>query len=397
VNVEDVQFGEPPWYLDAAELLSRPDPGPTPWLVDGLIVDQALVAVVGKWKTTKSYGMLDVSISIATGRPAFGVFEIPKPGPVVFVNEESGEAALWRRLDVLCRGRAIDHEEFRGRLFVAANRRVRLDDPDWQARLIETGKRLEPRMFVFDPLARMKAPGRKENAQEDMSPVIDFWRLLRDETGAAVALVNHTGHDGGHIRGTSDMETAWETRLGWSKSGSEVTVKSEHRDADAAPDFKYRIDWDGRTRSMRFEAIEDPFEVWVRGYLRDHPDASGNKLYEAAEGRDDRPHKSKVHTLFKSIREGGSEARNHPGTTPSDQRQGSGSQKRPSGTHGTTLTGDPAKPVPKTGTTPLVVCSTHGRETRVKSVAAGVTYLACGCFLVDELPSYEWTRTEDTP
>jgi AAA domain len=135
-----------PWLLDAAELLDRGDPGPTPWLVENLIVDRALTAVVGRWKTTKSYGVLDVCISIATGRPAFERFAIAEPGPVVFVNEESGEAALWRRLDALCRGRAIPPEKLRGRLFVAANRRVKLDDADWQARILEDGLRIRPRL-----------------------------------------------------------------------------------------------------------------------------------------------------------------------------------------------------------------------------------------------------------
>ncbi len=37
--------------------------------VERLIVAQAIVACVGPWKTTKSYGMLDLSIAIATGRP----------------------------------------------------------------------------------------------------------------------------------------------------------------------------------------------------------------------------------------------------------------------------------------------------------------------------------------
>ena len=37
------------------------------------------------------------------------------------------------------------------------------------------------------------------------------------------------------------METAWETRLHWSKADSEVTIKSEHREAEAAVPFKYRI------------------------------------------------------------------------------------------------------------------------------------------------------------
>ena len=115
------------WLLDAADLLARPDPGPTPWLVEDLIVDGALTAAVGKWKTTKSYALLEVCIAVATGRPAFGKLAIPKPGQVVFVNEESGEAALWRRLDSLCRGRAIDPEELRGRLHRCA-------EPQRQAR-----------------------------------------------------------------------------------------------------------------------------------------------------------------------------------------------------------------------------------------------------------------------
>jgi RecA-family ATPase len=121
----------PDWYVDAADLLAQPDPGPTPWLVDGLIVDQALIACVGRWKTTKSYGLLDVCISIATGRPAFGALEVPNPGPVLLISEESGSAAMWRRLDSLCRGRAIRPEELRGRLFIAANSRVKLDDARW--------------------------------------------------------------------------------------------------------------------------------------------------------------------------------------------------------------------------------------------------------------------------
>lgn len=246
------------WLIDAADLLAEPDPGPTPWLVDGLIVDQALVAAVGRWKTTKSYGFLDVSISIATGRPAFGTFAIPNPGPVVFVNEESGRAALWRRLDALCRGRAIPPDELRGKLKVAANARVKLDDPAWQEQLLTIGTELRPRLFVFDPLARMKAPGREENAQADMAHLIEFLRELREASGAAVAFVHHTGHVGGHMRGSSDLESVWETRLTWTRDDAGVTVTSEHREAEAGPPIRYRLDWDSLTRTMRLQADVQP-------------------------------------------------------------------------------------------------------------------------------------------
>lgn len=374
----DISFGEP-WYLDAADLVSRPDPGPVPFLVDGLIVDQALVAFVGKWKTTKSYAAIEMCVSITTGRPAFGTFAIPNPGPVVYVNEESGEAALQRRLDALCRGRAIDPEELRNSLYVAANRRVKLDDPGWQSELIATGKQLQPRLFVFDPLARMKAPERDESEQKSMGPVIEFWRELRDETGAAVALVIHTGHQGEHIRGTSDMESVWETRLHWSKSGSEVEVRGEHREWDAPAPFKYRIAWDSLTRSMRFKPVNDAFTTFVVGYLTDHPDASANEVYKAADGVG-RPAKTKALEVIRGVREGGSESRNHPGTTPLEQRQGSGSPVGAFRPPGTTLTVAPLEVVPEaetareTGVSQCLICDGEIEDT---DDAAPLTCAAC--------------------
>jgi len=221
----------PSWLLDAAALLAEPDPGPTPWLVENLIVDRALVAVVGRWKTTKSYGVLDLCIAVATGRPAFGAFAVPDPGPVVFVNEESGKAVLWRLLDALCRGRAIDPEELRETLFVAPNAGVKLDDEEWHRllRMYDYATFADPvRLIVFDPLARMKAPTRDESAQKDMAGVIEFLRKLREETDAAVLFVHHTGHTGDHMRGSSDLESAWETRLRWKREGQASEVALSH-------------------------------------------------------------------------------------------------------------------------------------------------------------------------
>jgi hypothetical protein len=279
------------WLLDAAELLSRPDPGPTPWLVQDLIVDQAIIAAVGRWKTTKSYALLDICISIATGEPAFGRLEIPQPGPVVYVCEESGQAALWRRLDALCRGRAIDPERLRERLHVAANARIKLDDPVWQAELVTTGQSLRPRLFVFDPLARMKAPARKENDQPDMAVPIEFLRLLRDETKAGSCFVHHTGHLGEHMRGTSDLESVWETKLVWKRDGQAalVTIESEHREAEAGEPVRYRVSWDHDTRTMRFPLVEQdglpPLEQRILGWLRDHADQRTDDIAKGLEMR----------------------------------------------------------------------------------------------------------------
>jgi len=272
------------WLIDAADLLAQPDPGPTPWLVEGLMGDEALIAAVGRWKTTKSYAIKDISIAIATGRAAFGCLAIPNPGPVMFINEESGRAALWRRLDALCRGRKVDPEELRGRLHVAANARVRLDDLGWQQELVDTAKELRPRLIVFDPLARMKAPSREENSQKDMAVLVEFIRNLRDESRSAVCFVHHTGHAGGNMRGSSDLESVWETRLTWARDGQSplVTLTSEHREAEAGQPVQYRIAWDSDNRSMRFDVTDDnptkTTQELVREYLADNPKSKAREI-----------------------------------------------------------------------------------------------------------------------
>lgn len=300
------------WLVRGSDLLAEPDPGPTPWLVENLIVSRALVAMVGRWKTTKSYAALELLVSIATGTPAFGSLVIPTPGPVIYVCEESGRAALWRRLDALCRGRAIDRDALDG-LFLAANQRVKLDDAGWQAELVAQGRELQPRLFLFDPLARMKAAAREENAQTDMAPLIEYLRELREETSAGVAFVHHTGHSGDHMRGSSDLESAWETRLQWERAGGspEVKIEAEHREAETSQPIRYRISWDAATRTIRFPLIADDTIARVNAYLAEHPDASANDVDKALPGN----RKQVLAAVREARSAGGSSPENHPGTT----------------------------------------------------------------------------------
>jgi hypothetical protein len=196
-------------------------------------------------------------------------------------------------------------------------------------------------------------------------------RALRDETNAGVLFIHHTGHTGEHMRGSSDLESAWETRLRWKRDDQspEVTIESEHREAEHGPPFKYRISWDGLTRSMRFEPVDDPYVAFVHEYLAEHPTASANDVYKVTEGREDRPSRKAVLELVRTLRENGSDDGNQPGTTPTEQRQGSGSREGLSEPPGTTLIVDPLEAVPEPGTTPRDVdltmvaeCLTCGDE-----------------------------------
>ena len=222
------------WLQSSAALLREPDPGPTPYLVDQFVVDPSILAF-GPPKVGKTWALLDLAISIATGTPALGHLEA-RQGPVILVLEESGRDALHRRLSMLTRGRGLRAHQLE-HLHVAANQRVRLVDDgraDWPERIRQAVREIEPAAVLFDPLARMKGAA-DENSQKELTPALDFMRELRDLGKCTVGFVHHAGHaNDGRMRGTSDLEAYWESKLTIRRRGSTCTLSAEHREAEAA-------------------------------------------------------------------------------------------------------------------------------------------------------------------
>ena len=147
-----------------------------------------------------------------------------------------------------------------------------------------------PRLYVFDPLARMKAASRNEKDQSDMGVLIEAMRDLRNATGSTVVFVHHHGHQGDHMRGSSDLESAWETKVMWKRDAKAklVTLQIEHRDTEPSPDVVYGINWDGLTRTMRFDAVgarTSNVHDDVVAYLDEHPGATGRDIEAAVTGR----------------------------------------------------------------------------------------------------------------
>jgi AAA domain len=276
---------DPDWLQRASDLLEEPDPGPTPFLVEDLIVDQAIAAAVGSYKVAKSYTLTELAIAIVTGRDAFGAYSVPDPGPVVMVMEESGRAAFHRRLDMLRRGYALQSGQL-AELYFAANLGVRLNEPEWQDRLLLAGAALRPRAIILDPLVRLKGATVNENEQSEMGPVLDFMRRLRDESGAAIPYSHHTGHQGSHQRGSSDLEGYWESRLQIDKEPDGARkVTADHREAESGHSFRFRLDFDEQSRSLRMRTVRSDLEQAVEAYLREHPTATKNEVKENVEGR----------------------------------------------------------------------------------------------------------------
>jgi len=248
------------WLEKASDLLAEPDPGSPPYLVDQLVHDRAICAIGGPYKVGKTFVGLELILAVTGARPAFGRYEADEPGTVAAVFEESGRAALHRRLKALKKGHEIDDDTFdqaMDRLVFAANRGVQLGDAEWKERLSNDLSDLDDlRLVLFDPFVRMKGDA-DENHQSEIAPILDFLRQLRNDTDAAVAYVQHAGHEGNRMRGTSDFGGFWESLLtiqGEPFSGGPFTLKAAHREAESTTELKYRIVGSSEEQWVRLEA-----------------------------------------------------------------------------------------------------------------------------------------------
>lgn len=280
-----VSSDESPWLESAADLLGEDDPGPTPFVVSDLIVQRGVAAIVGPYKVGKTWLVLELALSVASGAPAFGRFEVAR-GPVLLILEESGRAALHRRLRKLVSGRELDRHKL-SQLYFSANRGINLSDPEWRRTILDTADRISPMLIVFDPLARVKGGAVDESSQLEIGPVLDFLRELREVSGATVLFVHHTGHNGDRMRGSSDLEAYWESKLTIKPSDDGYTLQADHREAPSAEPFDYSLAFDEDAGSLVLEPAGDDDELGelILDYLAEHPGSTNTELRNAVPRR----------------------------------------------------------------------------------------------------------------
>ncbi|MCZ2824192.1 MULTISPECIES: AAA family ATPase [unclassified Modestobacter] len=209
-------------FFELADLVNLPTPEP---LLPGVLDVGTVTFLSGKHSTYKTFVALDWSACVATGRP-WGGYTAPVARPVLYVAAE-GATTLLKRL-------AAWQEVYgpippRGAFSVLTRPAWLTSDEDtaWlRDKVRETGAAL----VVIDTWHR-STPGADENSNSEMGAAFGRLASLRDDTGATVLVLHHTGHAGERARGASAIED----------------------DADAA--FVVRIDGEDRS-------TENPRVLW---------------------------------------------------------------------------------------------------------------------------------------
>ncbi len=207
------------------------------WLVEGLWGEASVGVIGGAPKCAKTWLGLDLALSVATGTACLGQYAVPKPGPVLVYLAEDALPVVRQRIEGMARHRGIDLAGVE--VYVITAPVLRLDrDPD-RTRLLETTRRLGPRLLILDPLVRLH--GIDENHAGEVAALLAYFRSLQRQFDLAVLLVHHTRKNaaggvaaGVGLRGSGDIHAFGDSNLYLRRTKEHLVLSSEHRAAPAS-------------------------------------------------------------------------------------------------------------------------------------------------------------------
>jgi hypothetical protein len=213
------------------------------WLIESVWRDAGVGIIGGPPKRNKTWLVLDMAVSVASGTPCLGKFTVGQTGPVLLYLAEDSEQDADERLRALCQSRGLDLDQLAIHFIRAPV--FRLDTQADQKRLGDALARLRPKLLVFDPIVRLHRLD--ENALSQMSPLLGFLRDVQRAHNVAIVLVHHMSKrgsegdlDGAGLRGSSDFHAWGDTNIYLrqvKKSDDKAVVKIEHRAAASIPAF----------------------------------------------------------------------------------------------------------------------------------------------------------------
>jgi hypothetical protein len=208
------------------------------WLVEQLWGASSVGVIGGAPKCSKTWLGLDLAVSVASGTPCLGKYPVPEPGPVLIYLAEDALPVIRERVEGMARYRALDFTSLDIHVITAPV--LRLDRDPHRTRLLETAKRLRPRLLLLDPLVRLH--GIDENNAGEVAGLLAYFRLLQRRLDLSVVLVHHTRKNaaggaaaGLGLRGSSDIHAFGDSNLYLRRSRDRLLLSSEHRAAPASP------------------------------------------------------------------------------------------------------------------------------------------------------------------
>ncbi len=208
------------------------------YIVDRLVPASSITILSGQSRSFKTYTLLDMALSVASGKPLFEQFKTQETG-VLIIDEENGERLLQKRLKQLNAAKNLP-------IYITSFGGFHLDDKHIEEVLGFCAEN-NIGLIIIDALIRVH--GADENSAKDMSKVFQKLRAFTKQD-VAVLVTQHNRKMGANgnmganeMRGSSDILAAVDSHVGVSRKDKVYLTFTQEK--------------------QRYDVELDPFQVKV--------------------------------------------------------------------------------------------------------------------------------------
>jgi len=201
-------------------------PKAPPQLITGILHQGCKMILGGTSKSNKSWCLLDLALSVASGQKWWGR-QCAKV-PVLYINFELPDWAMAERFEALCMARQecceIEHN-----LHVWNLRGHNADITILRPKLEEQIARFQFGLIILDPAYKVLG-NRDENANGEIANLMNEFEALARSSGAAVVVAHH------FAKGDSTAKEAADRMSGagaWVRDPDSIMVLTPHEEPDA--------------------------------------------------------------------------------------------------------------------------------------------------------------------
>jgi hypothetical protein len=190
--------------LSVADIKAMPDPQ---WLVEGMVVEQALGFIYGPPGCLKTFIALNMALSLTTGKSTWWGRGIQRKGAVLYICSE-GVKSLKFRIAAWEIHHKTPADAAPFKLIRQNINFMQTDDVNKLLRTVQAAQaEMGPIAAVFVDTVSRVLPGAEENLQKDMTLFVAACDAVRQLFGATVVGLHHTNANGG-FRGSTVMPGA---------------------------------------------------------------------------------------------------------------------------------------------------------------------------------------------
>ena len=175
--------------------------GGVSWLVDEWLPDKSITFLVSPPESYKTWILLDLAVSVASGTPFLGRYQVNNPGPTMIIQQEDSHEGLTDRLALIVEQKLNAVPKLEGDtwqvpampdlpIYVHPSRQLRFDNKKVIEELEQQIAAIRPKVIMIDPLYSTTAS--TDNYMADLANQMMVLKTFRDKYGCSFLIAHHS-------------------------------------------------------------------------------------------------------------------------------------------------------------------------------------------------------------